>query len=202
MTEYVYKMLRQDNTAPYSRYAYPLPTDDTPGEWTPALSGLRVCKVGYHVSRTPREVIRHRETNVYLAEYRGEMIDGGEKGVCGSVRLVRQVMGPREWILFAADCAEHVLSVFEERYPEDDRPRLAIKAARDYVNGTITRDAADAAAYAAARAAAHAAAYAAANAASYAAADAARTADASERQWQDERLAWYLTGEAFEREEN
>lgn len=32
--------------------------------------------------------------------------------------------------LFAADCAERVLSIFEERYPTDDRPRKAIEAAR------------------------------------------------------------------------
>jgi len=32
--------------------------------------------------------------------------------------------------LWAADCAEHVLPYFEEKYPEDARPRRAIEAAR------------------------------------------------------------------------
>jgi hypothetical protein len=36
---------------------------------------------------------------------------------------------------FAADCAERVLGLFEERVPEDDRPRRAIDAARRFVDG-------------------------------------------------------------------
>ena len=50
--------------------------------------------------------------------------------------------------LMAADFAEAVLPIYEKEYPKDDRPRKAIKAARDFANGEIT-----AAARAAARAA-------------------------------------------------
>lgn len=41
--------------------------------------------------------------------------------------------------LFAADCAESVLHVFKKSYPDDDRCPKAIKAARDFANGLITR---------------------------------------------------------------
>jgi hypothetical protein len=67
----------------------------------------------------------------------------------------------KEIRLFAADCAESVLHIYEKQYPNDDRPRKAIQAARDYANGVIgthelaaARDDAWAAAWAAARAAA------------------------------------------------
>ena len=40
-----------------------------------------------------------------------------------------------EW---AADCAGHVLSRFEEYYPGDDRPRKAIEAARLWAKGNLT----------------------------------------------------------------
>ena len=75
--------------------------------------------------------------------------------------------------LWAADCAEHVLANFQEKYPQDDRPRNAIEAGRAWVRSEIpmieartaafaahaaARDADDAAACAAARAAGHAAA--------------------------------------------
>jgi len=75
--------------------------------------------------------------------------------------------------LWAADCAEHVLPHFEDKYPQDDRPRKAIEAARAWTRGEIlvgqartaalaahaaARDTDDAAARAAARAAGHAAA--------------------------------------------
>ncbi len=96
----------------------------------------------------------------------------------------------KEIRLFAADCAESILHIYEKQYPNDDRPRKAIQAARDYANGVIGKDelaaagdAAWAAAWAAgdaagdaARAAAGDAAWAAAWAAGDAAGDAARDA--------------------------
>ena len=36
--------------------------------------------------------------------------------------------------LWAADCAEHVLPFFEEKYPEDPRPREAILTLREWIN--------------------------------------------------------------------
>jgi hypothetical protein len=78
--------------------------------------------------------------------------------------------------LFAADCAERVLPIFERERPNDDRPRKAIEAARQFANGEIS---------AAARAAAWVAAWAAARAA---ARDAARVA-ARVAAWDDE-TAW------------
>jgi len=41
--------------------------------------------------------------------------------------------------LWAADCAEHVLPYFEEKYPEDDRPRKAIEACRAWVATGVFR---------------------------------------------------------------
>jgi hypothetical protein len=106
--------------------------------------------------------------------------------------------------LLTCDYAEHVLPLYESRYPEDNRPRRAIEVARLYADGLATadelaaaRDAADAARDAAeaawaaadaardAGAAASAAAWDAARAAARAAAwDAAR----AERAWQEARL--------------
>jgi hypothetical protein len=39
--------------------------------------------------------------------------------------------------LWAADCAEHVLTTFEDVRPSDDRPRQAIEAARAWVRGEL-----------------------------------------------------------------
>lgn len=39
--------------------------------------------------------------------------------------------------LWAADCAEHVLFLFEDYYPNDDRPRNAITAARSWALGNL-----------------------------------------------------------------
>jgi hypothetical protein len=75
--------------------------------------------------------------------------------------------------IWAADCAEHVLAYFEERYPNNLNPRKAIEAVRAWVRGelkmtdariaafashTAARESSDASATAAARACGHAAA--------------------------------------------
>jgi hypothetical protein len=75
--------------------------------------------------------------------------------------------------LWAADCAEHVLHLFEDHHPEDVRPRKAIAAARAWAHGEMeigearqfalaahaaARNATQPEAIAAARAAGHAAA--------------------------------------------
>lgn len=106
-------------------------------------------------------------------------------------------------VIWATDCAEHVLSYFEEEYPEDNRPRKAIEAGRAWVNGKISvsearfaafaahaaaRDIDDGVARAVARAAGHAAATVhvaghAVHAANYAA-----TGISKERTWQHQHL--------------
>jgi hypothetical protein len=86
--------------------------------------------------------------------------------------------------LIAADCAESVLYIYQEKYPDDNRPELSIKAARDFANGLISSApayAASASAYAAASAAYTDSAYAsdAASAAAYASAYASDAAYAA-----------------------
>lgn len=39
---------------------------------------------------------------------------------------------------WAADCAEHVLPLFEQVRPDDERPRRAIERAREWMRGEIT----------------------------------------------------------------
>jgi hypothetical protein len=74
-------------------------------------------------------------------------------GLDDTIWALRAVEGKDNEIrLFAADCAELVLPIYEKRYPDDSRPRMAIQAARDYANGLITLEevaAAGAAAWAA-----------------------------------------------------
>ena len=52
-------------------------------------------------------------------------------------------------VLWATDCAEHVLPYFEEKHPEDDRPRSAVEAGRAWMRGEITMSGARSAAFAA-----------------------------------------------------
>jgi hypothetical protein len=79
----------------------------------------------------------------------------------------------RTLVVWAADCAEHVLHLFEQQVSDDDRPRRAIEAGRAWAKKVIPMSEARAAAFAAhaaAREAGSDAATAAARAAGHAAA--------------------------------
>ena len=94
--------------------------------------------------------------------------------------------------LFACDCAEHVLPIFDKKYPKDARPRECIAVARRYANGEASNEEMAAArdAAGAAWAAAWAAWAAAGDARDAAGAARAAAGDArdAEIKWQDDRL--------------
>jgi hypothetical protein len=80
------------------------------------------------------------------------------------------VFSPKENKQIAIATAEAVLPLFEEKHPEDLRPRKAIEAAKGYLEGSVSLEELQAARKAAAAAyAAYAAAYASAYASAYAA---------------------------------
>jgi hypothetical protein len=157
-----------------------LPHDGVPGDWMPEIKGeLFPCRNGYHLCR-PNDLLNWLNEEIYEAEFDGEVIEEDDKVVVRKCRLLKKLDNWNEKTarLFAADCAEKVLPIFEKIYPTDNRPRVAIQASRDFANGKITaaaRVAAGAAAWVAAGAAAGVAADA-ADAAAWAADDAARAA--------------------------
>lgn len=131
-----------------------------------------------------------------------------------TIEEMLETIGHLQAVRWAADCAEHTLPLYEEKYPNDDRPRNAIDAARNWLKGDIgvrdarksafathaaARETQDESAIAAARAAgqavstAHLAGHA-IHASTYAAKAAAiasgfdEAAVEAERQWQLERL--------------
>lgn len=171
MTRY-FKILVDGKSCHGGKSTWNLPKDGKPGKWMPAIKGeLIPCTVGYHIVQSHQLPQWLKENcQIFEVEVSGDVIDADDKSVCRKVRLIKQTkydpeVTPR---LFAADCAEHVLHIFEKEYPGDDRPRKAIEAARKFAKKEI-----DAAAMAAARAAAWAA----------------------EQQWHGERLLKYLDGE-------
>ena len=105
--------------------------------------------------------------NPIILECTGEIVveDYGKQGVfqltpIKEIRTPAWVKNNNVRVLFAIFCAESVLDLFEKKYPNDDRPRKAIEATKEYLKNPIEKNAAHAAAYAYA-AYAHAAAHAA-----------------------------------------
>ena len=108
-----------------------------PGVWT-ATRIVDPCRSGWHLCRA-RDVLGWLGPTIWLAEAE-DVTELADKVVAGRARLVRQLpWDARSARLFAADCAERVLPLFESAMPGDGRPRAAIVAARAFADGEIDR---------------------------------------------------------------
>ncbi len=169
-----YKFLTAKNKGPYSDFDYTpyTPKNGKPGKWLPNINNLAECASGYHAC-TIGDAIKWLEAICVEVEYKEPPIKDGNKVLGNQMRIVRVVesWNDKSARLFACDCAEHILHIFEEVKPNDNRPRKAIETARLFVAGKATRKELVAAGDAA-RAAARDAAWAAAGAAWAAAWDA------------------------------
>ncbi len=76
-----------------------------------------------------------------------------DKDIKKKIAEITSKMDKQALAIWASDCAQHVLPYFEEKYPDDDRPRKAIEAARAWVKDEITVGEARSAAFAAHKAA-------------------------------------------------
>ncbi|MBD3177833.1 MAG: hypothetical protein GF320_21880 [Armatimonadia bacterium] len=136
-----YKWLREDGSAIYGTGSWHLPTDNGPGEWMPHIEDIEPCKSGYHLCRQ-QDLVKWHGPSLYVSEARGEVLECDGKVIVHEARLVRRVEAwdERTSRLFAADCAERVLPIFESACPGDDRPRNAIEVALRYAHGQATKD--------------------------------------------------------------
>ena len=143
-----------------------------PGEWREE-NGTEPCQPGMmHFCKDARQLIDWLNVEIWEAEYDDAklVIDHGDKLAVQRARVIRKMetWNDRTTRLFACNCAEAVLPIYEKHYPNDHRPRRAVEVARLFADGKATQEE-----LAAARAAARDAAWDAASAAAW---DAARAA--------------------------
>ena len=162
MTQIYYKWLKPDRTTTYQGVKWPKRV----GVWTPDAKPV-FCQSGWHLA-THQGIAEYARTGavLWIAEGRGASVAADDKVAFSSARLVSQVGTLTRVIAvqWAAECARRVLKHYEDRYPEDKRPREAIQAALKWAKDPTEANRADAA---------------------NAAADAARE---KEREWQSDRL--------------
>ncbi len=185
-----YKVLAADGSACHGgKGRWHLPKGNRPGKWMPVVKGIEPCDRGYHLV-TIEHLPEWIGSTLWVAEGRGEHVEYKGKHVFSQARLIRKIDAWNERIarIYACDCAERVLPLFERRFPSNKAPRIAIETARRFADGKATSDE-----LAAARAAARSARDAAGDAAGDAAWDAAWDA---ELDWQSKHLAELLGLEA------
>jgi hypothetical protein len=140
-------------------------------EWRDITSNPVLQAQGFYASGCITDALQWFGNVLAEVEVRGQSVSGRVMTAHQGMRITRAWKFSRqEWLDLAIYTAELVLPIFESRFPDDERPRTAIKSG----SAADAADAAGSAADTGARSAAHAA------RAAVAAADAmTRTADAA-----------------------
>lgn len=108
-----------------------------PGVWT-APQQIIPCRSGYHLCRVQDIPVWIKlPMELWEAEGSGKSVTADDKVVYEQARLINKLPGITDRLLqtFVVDCVEHVLSIYENYRPNDKRPRDAILATRDYLDG-------------------------------------------------------------------
>jgi hypothetical protein len=155
-----FKFLRTGLKSDYNDYQWEM------GKWH-ATECVELCH-GFNCSNRIIDALGYVKGEILAeVEVRGKHFYGHDKSTHEEMRIVRAwKWKKKDSVALSIFSAELVLKNFESKFPTDDRPRKAIKAAKNYLAKQTAKN----------QSAARAAAYVAARAAAYVAADAADAA--------------------------
>ena len=124
------------------------------GEWRKHEGGLAMCGQGFHYCKDALDSLKYvYGDRWFMVEVRGEEQTEGNKTVACEMRLVREIPMKAVAVRFALACAGMVLDKFESKYPDDDRPRKAMEAAKAWLDNPTEANRSAASAASAARSA-------------------------------------------------
>lgn len=152
-THQMYLSLYDQNTNLQTAERWFTPLHGQP-QWMPHVSepvdGKPHHRLRYRLFRRD-DLVHWLSTEIWIAEGRGNPCDVDRAVLFDQARLVRKLPAwdKKTARLFACHCAEHVLPIYEYGWPDDVRPRAAIKASRKYAEDQITLEALKEYAYAA-----------------------------------------------------
>lgn len=143
----LYKVLHSDGYSWHGEWPLPTKLADgswKPGSWIEVTGDLVPCVNGLHGCDGTRQLLRWLGPPLVCEmEYDGDVVVHYDKIVGRRARLLRiiEAWNERTARLFACDCAEHVLPIWESQIGGDVRPRLTIATARRFADGMANRDA-------------------------------------------------------------
>ena len=102
------------------------------GKWYKTDGELSMCENGFHCSIQPSDAFYYVSGEVLaIVETKGKSIEQLDKQCWEQMRIVKAYgWTKKDSIALAIYSAELVLPNFEKEYPDDDRPRKAIEAAK------------------------------------------------------------------------
>ena len=131
-----YKILNNGQSESSPKCTWSLPQDKSPGDWMPNVVGKLSSNRGYHLCAGIGQLLDWlmNGNEIYEAEYQGDVRQVGRKFLVRSCRLTKKTAWDENAARqFAADCAEHVLSIVNSKVPHHVACDLAdaVAAARN-----------------------------------------------------------------------
>jgi len=126
---YLYKALRKGKKSDHGNHKWKI------GKWYKVDGNLSMCRNGFHASENIIDTMQYVNME-WLAkcEVRGESIKQSDKQCWSEMRVIEtRRWGKEDSVRLAIYAASLVLKNYENKYPDDKRPREAIKATRDYL---------------------------------------------------------------------
>jgi hypothetical protein len=102
------------------------------GKWSKPIEDIDMCNSGYHCSKTILGAMSFVSGEVLaIVETKGKSEKQKDKEVYESMQIVKAYKWTKkDSVSLSIYSAELVLNNFEKLYPDDDRPRKAIEAAK------------------------------------------------------------------------
>ncbi|MEO8286518.1 MAG: putative immunity protein [Chloroflexota bacterium] len=130
-----------------------LPTQNIDGSWTPGepmptIDPVQEYGPGYHVCTEDHLLdwllaadAQETDIEVWRVDVSGASFHGKDGNhVWADAQLICPALTDRDIRLFACDCAEHILHLYEQEHLTDMRPRTAIDVARRFAARDATTD--------------------------------------------------------------
>jgi len=107
---------------------------------------IKICEQGFHASKTPLQALGYVKGEILAkVSVRGESVKDEDKECWSEMRVDKAWNWTKEdSVKLAVFASEQVLGIYEKQYPNDDRPRKAIEAAKAWLKNP-TEETADAA---------------------------------------------------------
>lgn len=128
-TKYLWKTLWTGKSSRYGNHIWKI------NKWYKTNGDLSMCKNGFHASENIIDAMKYVDMEILAkVEARGLHIDQEGKQCWEEMRIIKSWKWEKEdSIRLAIYAANLVLKNYENIFPNDDRPRKAINAAREYL---------------------------------------------------------------------
>ena len=146
-----YKFLREGLKSEYGYFVWEI------GKWYKHEGEVKLCESGFHCSKEIGQAFKYVPGEILAeVEVRGKHDEGSEKDSWEEMRIVKAWYWKKvNSVSIAIFSAELCIENYEKQYPNDNRPRLAIEAAKTWLanptkeNEVSARSAASSAAWSA-----------------------------------------------------